>query len=74
MTITAKYGGRVLSRGALHETLEEPDDFDRFTLIEFDTTDDLRRCFESPEYREAAAFRRYNGGEFTILGSGEHAA
>ena len=74
--IMAKYGGRVLSRGASYETLEGPDHFDRFALIEFDTADDVRRCFESPEYQEAAAFRRHGAGEneFTILGGGEHTA
>ena len=74
--IMAKYGGRVLSRGAPYETLEGPDRFDRFVLIEFDTMDAVRRCFESPDYVEAAAFRRHGAGEneFTIIDGGEHTA
>ncbi len=74
--IIAQHGGRILSRGASYETLEGPDHFDRFVLIEFDTMDAVRRCFESPEYREAAVFRRNGAGEneFTIVGGGEHTA
>jgi uncharacterized protein (DUF1330 family) len=74
--IMAKYGGRILSRGAPHETLEGPDHFNRFALIEFDSMDDVRRCFESPEYVEAASFRRHGAGEneFTIIDGGEHTA
>ena len=40
------YGGRVLSRGAAYETLEGPDMFERFILIEFDTMEAAKRCFE----------------------------
>ena len=74
--IMAKYGGRILSRGAPYETLEGPDHFDRFVLIEFATMEDVRRCFDSPEYVEAAAFRRGGAGEneFTIVGGGDHSA
>ena len=73
-SIMAQYGGRILSRGAPYETLEGPDHFDRFVLIEFDTVDAVRRCFGSPEYREAAAFRRDGAGEneCTIVDGGEH--
>ena len=72
--ILRKYGGRVLSRGASYETLEGPDHFDRFVLIEFDTKADVKRCFESPEYREAAEYRRHGAGEneFTIVDGGEY--
>ena len=72
--IMEQYGGRTLSRGAPYETLEGPDRFDRFVLIEFDTMADVKRCFESPEYIEAAEFRRHGAGEneFTIIGGGEH--
>ncbi len=73
-SIMSKYGGRVLSRGAAYETLEGPDHFDRFVVIEFDTMEDVKRCFESPEYKDAAEFRRHGAGEneFTLVGGGEH--
>ena len=71
--ILARYGGRVLSRGAPYQTLEGPDTFERFVLIEFDSMDAARRCFESPEYVAAAEHRRDGGGrnELTIVEAGE---
>ena len=56
--IMDQYGGKVISRGAAHEILEGPDHFERFVIIEFNSMDAARRCFNSPEYREAASFRR----------------
>jgi uncharacterized protein (DUF1330 family) len=53
----------VLSRGATYETLEGPDHFDRFVLLKFDSREAAKRCFQSPEYVEAAAFRRSGAGE-----------
>jgi uncharacterized protein (DUF1330 family) len=71
--IMAKYGGRVLTRGAQYETLEGPDHFERFVIIEFDTMEAAKRCFLSPEYVEAAAFRRSGAGqnELTIADAGD---
>jgi uncharacterized protein (DUF1330 family) len=71
--IMKKYGGEVLSRGARYETLEGPDHFDRFVLIRFDSLEAAKRCFESPEYVEAASFRRSGAGEVenTVLDAGD---
>jgi uncharacterized protein (DUF1330 family) len=71
--ILKKYGGKVLTRGAAHETLEGPDYFERFVVIEFETMSAARRCFNSPEYIEAAAFRRSGAGqnELTIADAGD---
>jgi uncharacterized protein (DUF1330 family) len=67
------YGGRVLSRGAAYETLEGPKTFERFVLIEFDSMEAAKRCFESPEYIAAAAHRRAGAGqnELTIIATGD---
>ena len=71
--IMKKYGGEVLSRGARYETLEGPDHFDRFVLIRFDSLEAAKRCFELPEYVEAASFRRSGAGEVenTVLDAGD---
>jgi uncharacterized protein (DUF1330 family) len=60
--IIAKYGGRVLARGGRHEIMEGPEKFHRF-VIEFPTFAQGVACFRSPEYDEAAAFRRSGAGE-----------
>ena len=72
--ILARYDARVLARGGAHETLEGPDVFERFVVIEFPSMEAAKACFESPEYREAAAFRRANEAgrnELTIVEAGE---
>ena len=61
--IFAKYGGRVLVRGGRFQVMEGPDTFRRFVVVEFDTFEQAVTCFESPEYDEAAAFRRDGAGE-----------
>jgi uncharacterized protein (DUF1330 family) len=72
--ILAKYDGKVLARGAEHRTLEGPETFERYVVIEFPSLDQAEACFNSPEYQEAAAFRRANGAgqnELTIVASGD---
>ena len=58
--ILAKYGARVLARGGRYQTLEGPEKFNRFIVIEFQTFEQGVACFNSKEYQEAAAFRRRN--------------
>ncbi|OFW15668.1 MAG: hypothetical protein A3F70_06940 [Acidobacteria bacterium RIFCSPLOWO2_12_FULL_67_14] len=60
--IIARHGGRVLARGGRYRIMEGPEDFHRFVVIEFPTMEQAIACFESPEYRDAAAFRRHGGG------------
>src|SRR5580693_7012245 len=71
--IFAKYGGRVLARGGRFQVMEGPDTFRRFVVVEFDTFEQDVTCFQSPEYDEAAAFRRDGAGEVEtfIVESGE---
>lgn len=59
--IIAKYGGKVLARGGKYEIMEGPEHFHRFVVIEFPTFEDGVACFRSPEYEEAAAYRRADG-------------
>ena len=72
--ILAKFDGKVLARGGDYKTLEGAETFERFVVIEFPSMDAAQACFNSPEYREAAAFRRANEvgqNELTIVEAGE---
>ena len=71
--IVSRYGGRILARGGRYRIMEGPEDFQRFVVIEFPTLEQGAACFESPEYQEAAAFRRAGGGivENVIVESGD---
>ncbi len=65
--IIAKYGGKVLARGGRYQIMEGPDTFHRFVVIEFPTFEQGVACFTSPEYNEAAAFRRNGAGEVETI-------
>ena len=71
--ILSRHGAKVLTRGAQHETLEGPDHFERFVVLEFPSMEAARACFHSPEYVAAAAFRRSGAGqnELTIADAGD---
>ena len=71
--IIARYGGKVLARGGRFQIMEGPETFGRFIVIEFPTFESATECFDSPEYREAAAFRRGGAGvvENVIVEGGE---
>lgn len=65
--ILAKYGGKVLARGGRFQILEGPEKFHRFVVIEFPSLEQAVACHDSPEYREAAAFRRGGAGEVELV-------
>ena len=65
--ILKKYGGKVLARGGRYKILEGPEKFHRFVVIEFPSLEQAVKCHESPEYREAAAFRKGGGGEVELV-------
>ena len=65
--IMKRYGGKVLARGGRFQIMEGPDTFHRFVVIEFPTLEQGVACFESPEYQEAAAFRRAGGGIVELI-------
>ena len=60
--IISRHGGKVLARGGRYRIMEGPENFHRFVVIEFPTMEQAIACFESPEYQEAAAFRKDGGG------------
>jgi len=74
--ILVKYGAKVLARGGRYQTLEDPEKFNRFVVIEFPTFEQGVACFNSREYKEAAAFRRRNKAgenELVMIEAGEGA-
>jgi len=60
--IIRQHGGKVLARGGRYRIMEGPETFHRFVVIEFPTMEQAVACFESPEYQEAAEFRKNGGG------------
>jgi len=74
--IFARHGGKVLARGGKYRIMEGPETFHRFVVIEFPTFEQGVACFNSREYKEAAAFRRRNGvgeNELVMVEAGEAA-
>jgi uncharacterized protein (DUF1330 family) len=71
--IIAKFGGRVLARGGRYETLEGPHHFQRHVVIEFPSLEQGVACFNSDDYKHAAAFRRSGAGEneLTMVDGGD---
>ncbi len=65
--ILARYGGKVLARGGRFKILEGPQKFHRFVVVEFASLEQAVACHESPEYREAAAFRAGGAGEVELV-------
>lgn len=59
--IIAKYGGKVLARGGNYQIMEGPEKYTRHVVIEFPTMGQAVACHRSPEYQQAAAFRRAAG-------------
>jgi uncharacterized protein (DUF1330 family) len=65
--ILKKYGGKVLARGGRYQILEGPQKFQRFVVIEFPSLEQAVKCHDSPEYREAAAFRWSGAGVVELV-------
>jgi uncharacterized protein (DUF1330 family) len=65
--ILKRYGGKVLARGGRFKILEGPQKFQRFVVIEFASLEQAVACHDSPEYQEAAAFRKSGAGEVELV-------
>ena len=61
-----KYGGRYLARGARPEVLEGGPAHN-ILIIEFDSADQARRWYASPEYQAAKAVRQGNSNLRLVL-------
>ena len=53
--IIAQYGAKVLARGGKYQIMEGPEDFKRFVVLEFPTSESAVNCFQSEEYKAAAS-------------------
>ncbi|MDA1090411.1 MAG: DUF1330 domain-containing protein [Proteobacteria bacterium] len=71
--ILKKFGGRPLARGGDYRTLEGPETFERFIVVEFPSLEQAVACHQSPEYQEARKFRLNGVGhnELTIVEGGD---
>ena len=71
--ILEQFGGTVLARGGEYRILEGPETFERFVVIEFPSLEQAVACHDSPEYQEAASYRRAGAGdvELVIVEGGE---
>jgi uncharacterized protein (DUF1330 family) len=47
--------------------MEGPSDFPRHVVIEFESVEAAKACFNSEEYRSAATHRRCGAGEVEIV-------
>ena len=53
----AQYGGKYLARGGRHETLEGDWKPTRLVILEFPSMEQLKRWYESEDYRPIQAIR-----------------
>ena len=56
--IMGEYGAKALARGGRFQIMEGPQKFERFVVSQFPTFEQAVACFNSEEYKKAAAFRR----------------
>ena len=61
-----KFGGKYLARGGAYQLMEGGPEYARNVIIEFPSMERAIACHGSPEYQEAASFRR-DAGEVTIV-------
>jgi len=66
----AKYGGRYLARGGRSEVLEGESDAERLVLLEFESFDQAKEWWDSPEYEAAKPHRRKNSNSTIMLVEG----
>jgi uncharacterized protein (DUF1330 family) len=66
----AQSGGRYLARGGRSEVLEGETDANRFVIVEFDTYEQAKKWFDSPEYEAAKPHRRKNSTSTLMLVEG----
>ena len=63
-----KYQGRFLARGGTTLTLEGTNETDRVVILEFNSLDNAKTFYESPEYQKAKAAREGAAtGQFIVV-------
>jgi len=66
----AMYGGKFLVRGGPHEVLEGDWLPNRIVVVEFESVEQARKWYDSPEYEEPKAIRRRASNSKMILVEG----
>lgn len=61
-----KYGGKFLARGGAAEVVEGGWGAHRVVVVEFDTVEQAKKCYSSPEYDEARQ-KRLGAADFNML-------
>ena len=62
-----KYGGKYVIRGGKTEILEGEWPIDRTTVVEFESFEKAKKCYESIEYSEAMKVRQKSTNSDLIL-------
>tara|TARA_B100001093_G_scaffold467439_1_gene486650 strand:- start:266 stop:556 length:291 start_codon:yes stop_codon:yes gene_type:complete len=62
-----KYGGKYLIRGGRFNVLEGEWPFERTTVVEFNSYEKARQCYESTEYAKARSLRKQSAKSDFIL-------
>jgi uncharacterized protein (DUF1330 family) len=65
-----KYGGRYLVRGGTVETLEGKWSPKRFVILRFDSMEQAKAWWQSPEYRDAKQLRQASARTEMICAQG----
>lgn len=66
--VIAKFGGRYLVRGGEIEVREGESPIPRLVIVAFDSVDQVRRFYDSPEYQEILPLRlRASKGSVAIV-------
>ena len=68
--IVNKYGGRYMARGGKVTPLSGNWNPERIILIEFETIEQLQKCFTSSEYLQIAPFREQSTISRSIIVDG----
>ncbi len=63
---TEKYGGRFLARGGRTEVLEGKLPFTRLVINQFDSVEQAKKFYNSPEYQEARE-KRLLAADFNMV-------
>ena len=64
-----KHGGKFLVRGG-NQTEKEGEGFERTVLVQFDSLDQAKRCYESDEYGAALQFSKKSSERLVVLVDG----
>lgn len=66
----AKYGGQFVVRGGAWEPRNGEADYDRHVVIEFESYDIAKACYDSPEYQVAAVIRNEASDGYVVVVEG----